>query len=263
MAICACFVLAGLALSRPRFPFDGGSFRSGTSIYPWWSWGLVAAGLVAGAGVLTVPRRARSARVAACAVVVVVGTQLTGLAVVAAKHWKPASGMGGYYGDPDRLRRLAITIAVLAVAGVALALWQLVADGAFRRAGRGRWRSVSTACGVGMLVLLPLAVGLGDQEARDLTTRGAIELIYAGPWALGLLLAGRLVRPASVTMLATVAASAATATVGPQMIDLLFGSTTAQFAVAMLVVLVLLVAALRESDQPARTGPRHVARLDA
>jgi hypothetical protein len=87
---------------------------------------------------------------------------------------------------------------------------------------------------------------LSDPEARDLTSRGAIELIYAGPWALSLVLAGRLSRPASVTMPATGAASATAATVGPQMVDLLFGSTTRQFAVVLLLVIVLLVQASGE-----------------
>ena len=89
--------------------------------------------MIAGLVVLLAPRASRLARAAASSVVVVVGAQVAGTGVVAAKHWHPASNMGGYVSSKkvDLMEQLALVIAVAGTAAVVLALWQLITDGAF------------------------------------------------------------------------------------------------------------------------------------
>lgn len=258
MALAACNLAAGLALTRPRLPFSAGGLRAGTSIYPWWTWVLVGVGLAAGV-VVAAANGSRTARTVAAAAGAVVGARLTGTGLVAAKHWKPAFGMGGYYGDPEQLQRLALVIATAGAIAMMLSLWQLVEDGAFAGDVRRNVRRACTAVGVLVVAALPVALVAGDPDMTDLQSWGAMGLVYAGPWGAAIVLAGRLRRPASVAMLGSVAGSAALALVGPQMIDLVYGSATVQFAVVVVLAVGLALLALRR-PQDSRVVPESSSR---
>ncbi len=230
--IAGCFLLVAAALSRPSFPIGTASDRvAGSSIYPWWTGVLVVAGGLAGLVVLLAPRASRLARAAASSVVVVVGAQVAGTGVVAAKHWHPASNMGGYVSSKrvDMMEQLAMVIAVAGTAAVVLALWQLITDGAFTSETPRGFRRLCVTAGVLVVVVLPFALMVGD-EYPDITTWGAMGLIYAGPWGVSILLAAHLSRTASRTLLVTVAGSALMASAGPQMAGLVTSPVLAQFA---------------------------------
>jgi hypothetical protein len=79
LVILGGFAVAGVALAGP----SGGGYSHG-SIYPWWTWMLVLAGVSAGAVVLLAPaaRGGPSARAATC-VALVVRAELAGTGVVA------------------------------------------------------------------------------------------------------------------------------------------------------------------------------------
>ena len=255
LAVALCFLTAELVLTRPQLPLGPNGYREGATIYPWWTWVLVGLGVVAGLVIALEPASARAQRLVASATIVVAGAQLTGTGLVAAKHWRPAFGMGGYAGDPDRLEQLAILLAVAAAAATLVGLRQLWVDGAFSDPVRPEARRACLVAGLAVVVVLPLALTFtfGDADMRDLTSWGAMGLIYAGPWGLSIVLAGRVTRPASVTMLAMVALSASMALVGPQMIDLVFGSFRAAFGVVLLLTLGLMVVSLRAA-QPLPPG---------
>jgi len=186
-----CFLTVALVLTRPQLPFGPNGYRDGTTIYPWWTSLLVGLGVAASLVITMEPASARAQRLVASATIVVVGAQLAGTGVVAAKHWQPAFGMGGYAGDPDRLERLAILLAVAAAAATLVGLRQLWVEGAFSDPVRPGVRRACLVAGLAVVALLPLALTLGDGDMRDLTSWGAMGLIYAGPWGLSLVLAGQ------------------------------------------------------------------------
>jgi len=157
----------------------------------------------------------------------VAAAQLTGLGVVAARHWRPASGMSGGYGGSDDIRQLQHLAVGLALAGAlaaTLLALQLVSGS---RSSAAAPAAIRTACLLVALVtitLVPLAMIAGDADMMDAHSWGAVGLIYAGPWGVSIGMAGYLAWPASVAMLVAVVASIALAIVGPQMTDLVYSS---------------------------------------
>ncbi len=257
--IAGCFLLVAAALSRPSFPIGTDSDRVvGTSIYPWWTGALVLAGVIAGLVVLLAPRASRPARAAASSVVVVVGAQVAGTGVVAAKHWHPASNMGGYVSSKnvDLMEQLALVIAVAGTTAVVLALWQLITDGAFTSETPQAFRRLCVTAGALVIGVLPFALMVGD-DYPDITTWGAMGLIYAGPWGVSILLAAHLSRPASRTLLVTVAGSALMASAGPQMAGLVTSPVLAQFAALTLLPLALAAISVRAAEDD--TAPTEVS----
>lgn len=232
----AAFATAALALCVPVVPFDADGYRSGTTIYPAWTWVLVLGGLVA--GVATVAARRSGVRAAAAGISLVAAMQLVGTGVVAFKHWKPAFGMGGGYGEGyeslDTLRSMAILLASAALIGGVAAASQLRSVRAFTTATRVGVRLGSAVAGLALVVALPLVISVGDYGAGDLTSWGAIGLIYAGPWGAALLVTGWLERTAAVGVLVAVGASVVLAMAGPQMTDLLWPDPRLPFGLVLL-----------------------------
>lgn len=264
VTICAAFAVTALALSVPVFPFRAFGYRSGTTIYPAWTWLLVVAGLGAGA---VAWRDSTRLRHVGGGVALVAAMQLAGTGIVARKHWNPAFGMGGAYGGGyeslPTLQALSLLLAAAAVVGGLAAGWLLWSSGAVPGEVPLAVRMVSLGAGLLVVIAMPLVVVAGPYGASDLTSWGALGLIYAGPWGAGVAASGWLSRPAALATLAAVAVSVAVAVRGPQMASLLFPSPVVPFAACLaapLLVLVIRVAMPARSDQAAeRTRPLVVA----
>jgi hypothetical protein len=243
LTVVGCLLGAAAVLARPRTPLGTFGYRA-WSIYPWWAWALVAAGVVGGLVMLASGPRRR----AAAAVVAVVGAMLTGTGIVAFQHWEPASGMGGYgAGEIPQLERLSLALVALAGCATLAAAWQLRADGELRSDRWGRRSATRVVVGVGIVVLLPIGLMLGDLDA-DPQTWGAIGLIYAGPWGVALVASAWATRLVTVTLVGTVAGCAALAAIGPQMADLLDASADGRFAVLAVGLAGLAAASMRTQD---------------
>jgi hypothetical protein len=248
IAIVLCACAAGAALARPRTPLGTFGYRH-WSIYPWWSWALVAAGALGGLVMLFAPTGGpgRAWRGASAAAVAVSGSALAGTGVVAYRHWRPASGMGGYgVGEIPHLEELALVLAAAAGAAAVLAIWQLLDEGHLHRQLWAIGSAAGVLVGAAILVLLPLLVMVGDQDA-DLQTWGAIGLVYAGPWGAALMASAWATRPVALALVGTAAGCAALAAVGPQMADLLDLSADTRFAAVALVLAALPVVSLRRT----------------
>jgi len=231
----ACFVASAVVLAA-RAPGGGGP--SGT-LYPWWTWLVVIAGTAGALAPLLVAHRPRLVA-AAPALTGVLALHLAGTGVVAWKHWRPVSGMAGIgIGHLPALEAAALAMAAAGLLAAALSAMPLLRQ--LGRTGEGGWRARCALAGVAVLLLVPAGLGLADAELRDLTSAGAIGLIYAGPWAAGLLAAAVLPRPAAQGAVLGVALTAALAAVGPQMLDLL-PSGPASVVFASVLVVALLVA---------------------
>jgi hypothetical protein len=94
---------------------------------------------------------------------------------------------------------------------------------------------------VGAVVILALPYALIVREARDmidLTSWGAMGLMYAGPWGVAIILAGWVRGTTSAALLTAVSACCLAALVGPQMVDLT-GPVRAQLSVSAVLFLCL------------------------
>jgi hypothetical protein len=244
---------AGAVLARPRTPLGTFGYRT-WSIYPWWAWVLVAAGVVGGLVMLiSASADAGPRRRAAAAVVAVVGAMLGGTGIVAFQHWEPASGMGGYgVGEIPQLERLSLALVVLGACATTAAAWQLRADGELRGHRWGLGSATRVVVGIGVVALLPFSLMLGDLDA-DPQTWGAIGLIYAGPWGVALVASAWTTRLVAVTLVGTVAGCACLAAIGPQMADLLDASADGRFA-ALAVGLAALTALSMRTQHGERPG---------
>jgi hypothetical protein len=240
LVILSAFVAAGTALAGPR-P-DG--YLHG-SIYPWWAWALVGAGVVAGTVVLLAPGsgRGRPARTVAACVAWVVGAELFGTGVVARKHWEPARGMAGFgEGQMGAVELLALVVAVASAVAVLAATSQLLADRVFAVQQRNRTWWVQVGMGTGLVLALPFVLGAAQPADFDVTTWGAAGLIYAGPWGMAVAASAWCARLAATALLGTVLGCAALAGIGPQMVDLLPLSVDLLFVGVALMILVLALA---------------------
>ncbi len=244
MVVVCGFGAAGIALAGPR---PSGYLHG--SIYPWWTWLLVVAGVLSGAVLLLAPAR-HMARTAAACVAFVVGAELAGTGVVARVHWKPASGMASYgAGQLPDVERLAVQIALgagvatLAAAGLLLATRTLSTQ---HWDGSG-WGLVTVA--LGLAALLPLVLASSEVGGPRVTTWGAAGLIYAGPWSVAVAASAWSHRHACSALLSTVLGCASIATIGPQMVDLFTGpgSSGLFLVVAMMLALSAVVAARRSA----------------
>lgn len=240
LALVACAVLLGAILSWPAVPLTRWRYASGQTIYPWWTWLLVAAVAAAGAILVVAPEGAlgRRWRSGAAAVALVAAAQLAGTGSVAARHWKPAQGMGGYPGETRILQALAVLLAATALVAVGLAVTQLVLDRVVGRAAPVV-RSLLLGAGVAVTGLLPLLMVDGPERAT--TTWGAAGLLYAGPWGLAIVASAWLEWVPATVLLAAVAGCASMAAIGPHMSQLLLAEDARLATVALVAGLLALV----------------------
>jgi predicted membrane protein len=250
-AVAVAFAVIGAALLRRDH------FGSQTdTIYPWWVWVLVVvgvcAGLVSGVG----PRAgARVARIAPAIAAIAAG-QLSGTGFVAFKHWEPASGMGGAYGTHlGELKRMAVVIGITGLVAVVLSLGQLVADGDLPYRAPRPLRVLCCVAGGLVVVGVPSIIAALNGDMRDLTSWGAMGLIYAGPWGVALIAVGWLARPTAIAALATVSLGACLALVGPQMTDLVFGNPAPAFATALIATVLVFAALVRQPPDRRQAPP--------
>lgn len=239
--IAGGFLVAAVAVARPWAPASARGFDSSVTIYPWWTWALLIGGLACGSVVALVPagRPGRVWRLAGAGAAFALGAEVAGTGVVAAKHWRPAQGMGGYPGDTDHLELLAVAVAAGGLGVVVLALVQLLVDGAVHRVSRPAWSAAHVATGVAIVALLPVLVSSTTVNPPDLTPWGAVGLIYAGPWGATAALAAWWTRSAALAALTTVVACAVLAAVGPQMRGLVYGADERAFTITAVAVAAL------------------------
>jgi hypothetical protein len=244
------FVVMGAALrvrtSAPR-PYPG------DTIYPGWMWVLVILGVAAGLSCIVLAGGRGPAGHAAPVVAAVAAAQLAGSGFVAFKHWEPASGMGGFaLPNLTELRLLALVMGVVGVATVVAAIWVVVANGDLPHPRPVPLRILCCVAGAVVALALPISQAAASADMRDVTSVGAIGLIYAGPWAVTVALVGWLSRPAAAAALASVALGCALGLYGPQMSDLVFADPTIAFAtvlgIALTVFALVLVRGQRGSD---------------
>jgi hypothetical protein len=251
LVILGGFLVAGVALTGPA----PGGYSHG-SIYPWWTWTLVLAGVTAGAVVLLAPaaRGGPSSRAAAC-VALVVGAELAGTGVVARKHWNPALGMGGFgHGQIPEVERLAVVIASAAGFATFTAVVLLLTSGVLGRRGwnGASWPTLVLAAGIVVVLPLLLAAEVGGPT---LTTWGAAGLIYAGPWAAALAASAWSTGETRWALLGTVLACAVLAGIGPQMADLFTGWARGPLSMVAAALLVLGVLVVRRGAPRADAVP--------
>ena len=255
LVVVGGFVVAGVALAGP---LPGGYLHG--SIYPWWTWALAGAGILAGLVMVLAPDGGRgpALRAVAAGVTLVVGAQLLGTGVVARVHWHPASGMASYgAGQLPEVERLAIVIAVGAGLATLVAAWQLLAARDLELRNRSSAWKAQLAFGTTLVAVLPLALAASEVGGPRLTTWGAAGLMYGGPWGVAVAASAWTSRPAAAALLESVLVCAGLAALGPQMVDLFAPSAEAWFvgvAPAVLVLIMLVVSRLgTRVDQ--RLGP--------
>ncbi len=222
---------------------------SSFTIYPWWT--LVLFGVGAGAAAVSVAAPAGATRVLAttAAVTGVLAAQVGALGVWAQKHWLPAFGFGGgYAGDVDELEQLAWIVAGAGILASVAAVGQLLVQHDWPRpvVSVTRWRRAG--CGVAVLVGLPILLAGADPDLADLTSVGALALIYGVPWGVSLLGAGWLSRHGALGVLAGCFVSATLSAFAPS--NQITGDE-ARAALAGVAVLyaVLLVVELKEANE--------------
>jgi hypothetical protein len=110
--------------------------------------------------------------------------------------------------------------------------------------------------GLAVVAALPFVILLADigGGGADLTSWGAIGLIYAGPWGAAIALAGWLDRAAAAAVLLTVTGGVLLAMVGPQMTSLVSSSAAVPFAAGLLAPL-LVLARLATGPAPQSSTP--------
>jgi hypothetical protein len=249
----ASFAVTAAALAVPKFPFTSdGHYKSGITVYPWWTWALILAGATAAALTVILSQRAEAASRAAAGIALVAAVQLAGTGFVARKHWRPAMGMGGVSEGGVHLelyQRVAVLMGVLSLVAAGAMVAQLWGRGAFERPSAGVQAAV-TVLGLGVVGWLPFGLMTGENTNHPLHLWGALGLIYAGPWGGSLLLAAWLSRPAAVGIAAAVVGSVALAFLGPQMPDLLYGPPRGVFAVAAAAAVCAIALTLSRVAQP-------------
>jgi hypothetical protein len=249
-AVILAFVVIGAALMGQDLP--GGSTDT---IYPWWVWVLVVVGLFGGLVSVAKPLAGTGVERLAPAIAVIAAAQVAGSGFVAFKHWEPSMGMGGgNTSDLPQLKLLAVVVGVAGLVAVLVGLGQLVSNGDLPHPGPPRLRVLSCVLGLAVIVGLPSVLAAADADMRDLTSWGAVGLIYAGPWGVSLMAVGWLTRPPAVAALATVAVSVCLALRGPQMTDLVFGNPAPAFAAVLLLTVLLFLALLTQAGDESRVG---------
>ena len=231
-----CFLAAGVAVMAPGFVRLAQHWSSYT-IYPWWVM-LYALGGAAAALVCLRRPNATSAPAVQVALMVAAG-QLAGLGFVAAKHWRPAFGMGGgYAGAIDDLEKLAVVIGLAGTIAAVAAIAQLVASQSFPQRPSLRDALIFAGAGVLLLVGLPFGIAEGDSGLLDPTSLGAFVLIYSGPLGVGIAGAGWLAPRLRAAAIGSCAAAAAVSAS-----DLMTDLTHLQGRPALLVTAVVLAVA--------------------
>ena len=241
IALLLCLLVSAGCLAVPDTAGTLGPSPGLTStIYPWWLWVVLVGGVAAAVASLV---WRSDARVQGCALAVtaIAAAQVAGSGVVAYKHWKPATGMGGTYGGRlDTVENLALVIGLVGLVAVVISVWLLVRNGDLPRRTSSTLRFV--AIGSGLVIAIALPLGLSTQpDMADLTSWGAVSLIYAWPWGVALIAVAWASRATGLAASATVVASAALAVAGPQMTDLVFGRPEPFFAAALVLAAVVLV----------------------
>ena len=244
---------AGVALTVPGKPVGLHGFHAGATIYPWWLWVIVALGV--GSSLVSINSGWQNARVApfSSGVALVSSAIVVGTGVVGRVHIEPAFGMGGGYGNLPHLQLGAVLMAVGGGIAAALAIVQLVARRQLPASAPGSVRSTCVVIGAALIALLPFAVALIDADARDLTSWGAIGLIYAGPWGVSVALSGWLTRPAALGILTGVTLAMLAAVVGPQMTDLVRQGSRGLFALCLAAPLTAVAVRLQASGKEQRS----------
>lgn len=181
------FVVVGIAMTAPdpsRIVRDW----SGSTIYPWWAALYVFVGVVASLVSMLIRDGSRSQM--APTFLVVMAAQVTGLGLVAVKHWKPSFGMAGgnYTGDPGDLVTFAWVVGVAGGIATLAAIGQLVSGRAFPIRTTARAGFLFGGIGTLILLILPFGIAEGVPALWDLTSLGAFVLIYSAP--IGLTVAG-------------------------------------------------------------------------
>ena len=243
---------AGAAVTVPGKPVNLQGFHAGATIYPWWVWAILAVGIVTSlVSINTGWENAALAPFSSGAALVSSGV-LVGIGVVGRVHIKPAFGMGGGYGNLSHLQLGAMLLALCGLVAAGLAILQLVVRRQLPVEVPGSVRLICVFIGAALIALLPLAVAFLDPDARDLTSWGAIGLIYAGPWGASLVLSAWLVRPAALGVLTAVAVAMLAAATGPQMTDLIFQESRGIFALCLAAPLVAIAVRVQASGRQER-----------
>jgi hypothetical protein len=221
------------------------------TLYDGGRWFLLAI-LVAVGGVLLVTRSVAVIRSAAI-VGVVTAVQLCTTGIVAAKHWRPWTGMNGFGGND--LSTLVPLAFLLAGAGFVA----LVACGAALRAGGirrtdlgARYRWGGLVAGALIAVALPIVLLPDADRPRDLTAVAAYALLYSLPWGVSIAVSGWLGSIGALAAVTTVAVSAASADVSTA---ILYVANPARGFVPVVVLMFLIAVALIMDRLPAGREP--------
>jgi hypothetical protein len=192
------------------------------TLYPVVTWMFVAL-LAAGAVLTVVGAFGRSSWAVAGATVAGVGAaQVAGMAVVAARHWHPVTGMGGNAVNLVQLEHTAVVLAILAGAGSLVALWLLWRLQAFPVAVGRTARVGCVVAGAAILVGMPALAGWPDPENRDVHSLLAYALMWSLTWGVAVALCGWLNAVAATAALGVVTACALLTAVLTPMQDIVF-----------------------------------------
>jgi hypothetical protein len=241
--VVAAALCAGVTLVVDRVSSHGAGARS---FYPSSSGVLAVAMLVAGVALaVSASRGARPWRSFASAVAAVTAAQLAGMGLVAFKHWKTHAGYGANVGNVTEQRALAALMALTCAAALIVVAWRLVTWGDIpaRVAVVPRW--AAAAGGLSLVLWLPGSIGGSLPDNHDATSLVAYALIYSLPWGVAVALSGWTARPTALTGLLAVSASAALASNGEPMIDLVLGHQAQHRPFAIAAAVALAVAGLR------------------
>lgn len=159
-------------------------FTGALSLFGWAHWILVA--LLVAAGVTLARATSPTLTATAAAVGLAPAAQLVGVGIVAGRRWHPVAGMSGpgIWANQGMLEIIA-GAGALAAAVALLAFVRVL--GVARRA-QPEPAGVSTAgrgcvvIGVLVAVSLPLLLAIGDPFAHDITSLGAVALLWSLPW---------------------------------------------------------------------------------
>lgn len=233
-------------------PSTSKGFHDGATIYPWWVWAILAVGIVT--SLVSINPGWGNAAIApfSSGVALVSSGVLVGIGVVGRVHMQPAFGMGGGYGNLSHLQLGAMLMALGGLTAACLAILQLVVRRQLPVKVPGSVRLSCVVIGAALVALLPFAVALIDPDAGDLTSWGAIGLIYAGPWGVAVALSAWLVRPAALGVLTAVTVAMLAAVAGPQMTDLIHQESRGIFALCLAAPLVAIAVRLQASGQQER-----------
>lgn len=196
--------------------------RDGESLYPPATWvllgvlGIAGLSLVADFASVLTDRRQEVAAAAG----LVVGAQLAGTGAWAVKHWEPFFGTRGGSQRLPELRALAALLVLCGLVAAACCLRVLVL-GRVRspRAAASTSRS-ALAVGVAVTAGLPWVLARGEARFTDVTSLGALALVFSIPWGGALVLAGWLPYGPSLALTGSVAVLATVALVGPGIGDI-------------------------------------------